>query len=273
MKCLEDNSTFNAGHGAVFNKEGEIEMDAFLMDGTSLNYGSVAAVQNISNPISLARMVMEKTDHVMLVGKGANHFAKEMGVPEVDPAELVSEVSKQQFAEFSKFREVVQGVFIEESTERDTSGDTCTHSTDDHDTVGAVAIDLKGNIAAGTSTGGITLKRVGRVGDSPLVGCGGYADSKIGGISCTGHGESFARLVLAHRAILQLESSADRTAQMVLEGCLEHMLKQVGGRGGMTMISSKGEIAKCFSTQRMCWASKSQSYGLASGIEGPKVNI
>ena len=217
----------------------------------SLNYGAVGGVRDLSNPVSLARMVMEKTSHVMLIGEGANQFATEMGVPRVDPSELVTAEARKAWEEFDKYQTVVSEVFR------------------GHDTVGAVAMDVKGNIAAATSTGGISLKMVGRVGDSPLIGAGAFADNHLGGVSCTGHGESIAKVLLAYRALTQLPSS-DKCEGVGLEEALvkslEYMSERVGGHGGMIGISRNGVIAKHFTTSRMCWASVDKDGTLNSGI-------
>ena len=222
----------------------------------TLNYGSVAGVQNISNPVSLARMVMEKTNHVMLIGQGANEFAWEMGVPKIDPLELVTEQSRTMWEEFKRYGQVVSLI---------NTGSGASHET--HDTVGAVAIDLKGNLAAATSTGGIMLKKAGRVGDSPLVGCGAYCDNDIGGVSTTGHGESIAKVVLAQRA-LNLIQSQGLTPNGALAKSLKFMWNRVQGRAGMIMITKDGEITKCFTTDTMYWASINKLGVLESGMEG-----
>lgn len=271
MKSLEDDPTFNAGHGSVLNIAGEVEMDAIIMDGRTLSFGAVAGVRNIANPISLARMVMEKTDHVMLAGKGANDFAKEMGIPGVDPQELVSESSRKRWEEYNKYKTVVKDIFNDPKPSG-TGGGGDDDDVGGHETVGAVALDLEGNLAAATSTGGISLKKVGRVGDSPLVGSGAYCDNEVGGVSCTGHGESIAKVLLANKALTLVEMDGEKP-QRALERALECMLRRVGGRGGMIMVTKKGEIAKCFSAQRMTWASVDQNGKLELGLEGPKLSL
>ena len=240
VRVLEDNPAFNSGHGSVLNIAGEVEMDAMIMDGRDLSMGSVAAVKGIANPVSLARKVKEETNHVMLVGEGANIFADEMGFPKVTIEELTSKFSKDKWGKYNKYGEVVVGEFNKPTT----------HCSD---TVGAVVRDLSGNIAAATSTGGITHKRVGRVGDSPLVGSGAYADNSLGGVSCTGHGESIARVNLAFRVLNLLSSSS--SAQAAADQSLEYMRKKVYGKGGLIMITNKGEIVQSFTTPRMAWAS------------------
>jgi beta-aspartyl-peptidase (threonine type) len=221
---------------------------------------------------------MEKTEHVMLIGQGANEFAREVGVAEVEPEQLVSTEAKRKWADYVKYNKVVSDIF---NNPKSSTGDPAPPHTPvkepflrDHDTVGAVALDLAGNLAAATSTGGISLKRVGRVGDAPLVGSGAYCDNEIGGVSCTGHGESIAKVVLAHRVLNLLQSlqgcGHDRplsTAAEVVEQSLQFMLQRTGGRGGLIMITSKGEIAKKCTTQRMAWASVNKNGVLESGIE------
>ena len=216
---------------------------------------------------------MEKTDHVMLIGRGANDFAMEMGVAEVEPEKLISEIARREWEEYSKFNKVVSEVF--NSPKKDKI--SCLHQTaveeavhrQGHDTVGAVAMDLHGNLAAATSTGGISLKRVGRVGDAPLVGSGAYCDNDMGGVSCTGHGESIAKVVLGHRVLQNLAQGGEKgqSAVEAIVKSLDFMKMRTNGRGGVIMITSKGEIAKTFTTQRMCWASVNQNGVLESGIE------
>lgn len=251
IRCLEDDPTFNAGHGGALNSQGEVELDAIIVDGRSLEFGAVAAVENIANPISLARMVMEKSDHVMLVGKGANLFAKEMKIASVDPKELVSDFSKEELAKQPIYNHVIDNSFINQAK---------------HDTVGAVARDIYGNIAAGTSTGGITAKRVGRVGDSPLIGCGACCDNEIGGVSCTGHGEAIAKVTLASRVLITLKTDGC-SPEEACKKSLEYMKSKVSGYGGVIMISSDGYLAKAFSTKRMAWASVDKTGVLQCGID------
>ena len=251
IRHLEDDPVFNAGHGGALNSQGEVELDAIIVDGCSLEFGAVAAVENISNPISLARMVMEKSDHVMLVGKGANLFAQEMKIPSVDPKELIADSSKVELAKQSVYNRVIDDSFMNQR---------------EHDTVGAVAVDLHGNMAAGTSTGGITAKRVGRVGDSPLIGCGASCDNDIGGVSCTGHGEAIAKVTLASRVLNTLKSDGCSPEEACRKS-LEYMKNKVSGYGGIIMISSDGYIAKAFSTKRMAWASVDRTGVLHSGVD------
>ena len=255
VNSLEDNPMFDAGHGSVMNAEGGVEMDAIIVDGKTLNFGGVACVKNIANPISLARLVMERTDHVWLVGPGANHFAAEMGVKEVDPSELVTKTAQEEYEAYYKYHSVVKDKF--------SSG--VPSGQGGHDTVGAVAIDIYGNLAAGTSTGGITLKRPGRMGDSPIIGCGASCDNTIGGVSATGHGESIARVTLAQRILFNL-STCNGTAKDVAEEGLEFMRSKVGGHGGVVGVTKSGELFKAFTTKSMAWASVDKNGKLNSGI-------
>ena len=230
----------------------------------------MAGVRDISNPISLARLVMERTEHVMLIGEGANVFASDMGIPRIDPKELVSPVAIKKWEEDDKYAKVVSGQFNLKCNQ-DKGSDDGTHC---HDTVGAVAMDLEGNIAAASSTGGITRKMVGRVGDSPLIGSGACCDNSLGGVSCTGHGESIAKVVLAYRALQQLRPSSglgggdgglcDMKGAFVES--LGYMLERVHGQAGMIGIDRNGGVAKHFTTARMSWASVDKTGMRQSGL-------
>src|SRR5438105_11035824 len=182
VRALEDHPRFNAGRGAVLTSIGTIEMDASIMDGERLACGAVAAVSRVANPVTLARRVMEDDRHVLLVGDGAHAFARAVGLPDCDPTLLTTDRQRKRLA---------------------------AHVDDDAGTVGAVAIDRHGTIAAATSTGGMIGKRPGRVGDSALIGCGTYADSRRGGVSCTGSGEAIIRVVLAHVTLDHLAQDGD----------------------------------------------------------------
>ena len=257
VRSLEDNPSFNAGHGSVFNNKGQIEMDAMIMEGAQLGVGAVAGVKTVANPVSLARKVMECTDHVMLISEGAELFAREQGIPEVSSEDLVSPQAKSRWEDYVKYNVVVQDVFNKPE------------DSNDHDTVGAVAMDRHGNIACATSTGGTSMKRVGRVGDVPIVGCGGYSDNSLGGVSCTGHGESITRVTLAHRV---LSNSLTMSGQNAVEQSLKFMWDKVKGHGGLIMITPNGVISKGFTTKTMTWASIDSNGILETGIDQPAIS-
>lgn len=241
IKILEDSPLFNAGKGSVFTADGKNEMDAAIMDGKTLKAGSVAGVRTIKNPITAARCVMEKSQHVMMVGAGAEKFAK---------------TCKCEFADTSYFFEQkrlnqLQKIKKEEKTQLDHGSLTPTEYPDQKfGTVGVAALDRFGNIAAGTSTGGMTNKKYGRVGDAPIIGAGTYANNKTCAISCTGHGEFFMRVVVAHDVSalmeykgLSLEKAADEV--------VNKKLKEMGGDGGLIGIDAKGNITMPFNSAGM----------------------
>ena len=253
VKDLEDNPLFNAGHGSVVNELGQVEMDAFIMDGGQLNYGAVACLKNVANPISVARLVMERTEHVMLVGEGANEFAKEMDVPEATQSELISwRAPKKGGRQEPSHRPVVKS-----------DDESICHTDQPRDTVGAVAVAHSGNMACATSTGGIMMKRVGRVGDAPLIGCGGYCENGLGGVSCTGRGESIARAMLAHRALLLQQTHPPDEA---IAQALAFMQRKTGGTGGLIMITQDGMLAKGHNSKMMAWAGIDRTSKMQSGM-------
>ena len=229
VRVMEDSPLFNAGYGATLTRAGTVEMDAGLMDGASLNVGAVAAVRRVANPLLLARHVLEHSPHILLVGEGAEAFAQAQGLPLVDPDALIApgrqEALRRWLAEHAQ--------------------------ADGGDTVGAVALDISGHLAAATSTGGILGKMPGRVGDSPLVGCGFYADDALGACSTTGVGESIARALLAYRAVHGLRVDPPQAAA---EAALAYMAERIGGRAGLILLSRTGEVAAVWNTARMSYA-------------------
>jgi beta-aspartyl-peptidase (threonine type) len=236
IRRLEDDPALNAGTGSVLNAEGETELGASIMEGDGLNAGAVAAVQNIRNPISLARRVLE-TENVFLVGRGASLFAREVGMAVCSQEELLVE------------RELRLWHARREDTAFQSQG---AFGAPTADTVGAVAIDQWGSIVAGNSSGGRPHKHPGRVGDCPLIGCGIYADNNLGGAACTGWGESIIRVALAKTAVDLLRD--DRPVQEAAERAVQLLEEKVQGTGGVIMIDRKGHIGYSFNTPKMAYA-------------------
>jgi beta-aspartyl-peptidase (threonine type) len=230
---LEDSPLFNAGRGSVFTSDGKNEMDAAVMDGATKNAGAVASVQGIKNPVRAARKVMEQTSHVMLVGDGAEKFAREQGLQFEDSAYFFTQ---ERWDELQRTKEQERAL----KKEYGSLAFPHTHLG----TVGAVALDRSGNLAAGTSTGGLTNKRWGRVGDSPIIGAGTYADNETCAVSCTGRGEVFIRCAAAHEvsALMRYEGlSVEKAAQRVVH---EELVSLGGdGTGGLIAIDRKGHFA------------------------------
>jgi beta-aspartyl-peptidase (threonine type) len=247
IRLLEDSPLFNAGKGAVLTSVGTVELDASIMEGNSLKAGSVASLKHIKNPISLARLVMEKSPHVMMVSSGAEDFAKQLGI-EMMPNEYFLTDRRQKELQKKKDDEQKkkQGHFTKESFYQPVAS---TIEPEKYGTVGAVALDRSGNLSAGTSTGGISNKKFGRVGDSPIIGAGTYANNRTCAVSCTGDGEYFIRSVVAHdiSALIEYRGlSLREAAQMVLE-----KVDKIGGKGGLIAIDRNGQIAMPFNTAGM----------------------
>jgi len=235
VQRLEDDSLFNAGKGSVFNSEGKVELDASIMDGNTLKAGAVAGVHHVKNPIRLARTVMEKSEHVFFIGDGAEKFAQEHGLELVDESYFFTE-ARWQSLQKAKAKESL--------TEKEK-----------HGTVGAVALDQHGNLAAATSTGGMTNKKFGRIGDSPIIGAGTYADNETCAISATGHGEYFIRAVVAHD-IASLMRYKGLSLQAAAEEVVMNKLAKLGGTGGIIAIDRNANIAMPFNTDGMYRAYK-----------------
>jgi L-asparaginase / beta-aspartyl-peptidase len=226
VRILEDDPAFNAGTGATLTAAGDVELDASIMDGETLRCGAVAVVKDVKNPISLARAVMERTDHVLLAGPGASAFARELGLAPHDNALLVTPRQRARW----------------EAARRGASGSRT-------GTVGAVARDARGHLAAATSTGGMSMKLPGRVGDTPIVGCGTYADDTLAAVSCTGHGERIIQLTLArHAADLVARGASAMEAAREATALLG---RRVGGEVGLIVIGPRGAVGFAHNTPAM----------------------
>jgi L-asparaginase / beta-aspartyl-peptidase len=241
IRVLEDDPTFNAGHGSMLNTDGEAEMDAAIMEGEHLDAGGVAAIQGVRHPISVARRVLD-SDTVLLSGEGAERFAAEQNAELCDPGEMIHE---EQLAEWR--------------ADKEKRGS---------DTVGCVALDAQGNFAAGTSTGGLMHKRKGRIGDSPLVGLGLYADNTAGGCALTGDGESIMRLALAHRIIESMLHGAD--ADQAAEEAIAVMAHRVGGEAGAIVLDRQGRVGFAHNADNLAhaWRTSEMASGIASVKKG-----
>lgn len=244
VKLLEDSPLFNAGKGSVFTAKGTHEMDASIMDGKTLKAGAVSLVTGIKNPVCLARDVMEKSEHVFLAGEGAMRFAEELNYTIEDPIYFYDEFRYQQWIQI-KDTDTFQ---LDHSTKKDSK----------FGTVGAVACDLNGNIAAATSTGGMTNKKWGRVGDSPMIGAGTYANNKTCAVSCTGSGEFFIRGVVAYDVSCLMEHKGMTLGQASNEVINKRIL-EINGDGGLIAVDANGNIAMPFNTEGMYRASKTST--------------
>ncbi len=231
---LEDDPAFDAGIGSHLNLDGRVQLDAIVMDGATLKAGAVAAVERIRNPIRLAREIFESSEHMMLVGAGAEQFAREQGMALCDPEELI--LDRERMA-WRRCREDQHAAEF--------------HVDHAMGTVGAVAVDSRGAIFAGTSTGGTCCKHAGRVGDSPLIGCGCYADAEAGGVSCTGLGEAIMRIVMAKTAVEFLR--AGMTPLETAEACMKLLRDRGHGTGGLILLDKNGDPGFAFTTQRMAF--------------------
>ena len=237
---LEDDPVFNAGCGSVLNENGKVEMDAAIMDGRDLSAGAVAAVDNIANPIQLARLVMSESEHVMLIAEGAMRFADHCGMQRAPEHYFYTPDRVEQLKQARLKHKIMLDHDDSEADSEDQK----------YGTIGAIARDLEGNLAAATSTGGIVNKRMGRVGDSPIVGAGVYADNETCAVSATGYGEDFMRSVISKTISDFIYMKKMNAEQATLAG-IDYLKRKVNGRGGVIVIDKDGNCASGFTTKKM----------------------
>jgi L-asparaginase / beta-aspartyl-peptidase len=249
IMVLEDDPVFDAGYGSHLNRDGHVECDAIVMDGRTLRSGAAATLQHVKNPIQLARKILEHCPHMMLVAEGAERFAKEQGIQLCKREELVSEAEQEAWMKCKADKHAAEH-----------------HRGHGQGTVGAVAIDRNGNLFAATSTGGTCCKLPGRVGDSPLIGCGCYADSEAGGVSCTGYGEAIMKIVMAKTAVDLLRARATcvdpageadacelSTANLAAREAVHLLGRRAHATGGLILLDRQGNPGFAFNTPRMAY--------------------
>lgn len=265
IRLLEDDPLFNAGRGAAFTAEGRNELDASIMDGAALAAGAVAGITTTRHPISAARAVIEGSSHVMLGGEGADAFARSQGLEQVDPGYffterrwLALERGLSQLGLPIPARPVGAPL-------GPTAQDALIHEEGKHGTVGVVALDVAGDVAAGTSTGGASAKRWGRVGDSPIIGAGTYASNRACAVSCTGAGEYFIRLGVAHE-ICALVQHRGLSLQAAVDQVIQHDLTALGGDGGVIAVAPDGQMAWSFNTTGMYRARIADGRDIVVGV-------
>ncbi|MGB8479793.1 MAG: isoaspartyl peptidase/L-asparaginase [Acidobacteriaceae bacterium] len=251
VAVMEDDEAFDAGRGSFLTSNGHVQLDALLMDGATLRAGGVACVERLRNPIHAARLVMDLSPHVYFVGAGAEAFAAEHGMPLIDNSELVIDRERRHLAEAQqKLRNTAVGSPGAASAPSQLSA---LHAATSHDTVGAVALDGRGNLAAATSTGGTLNKSPGRVGDSSLIGCGCYADNLSAAVSLTGWGEPIMKLVLGKWAVDRVQQGTPPA--QAAEEAIAYLFHRLGGHGGIILLGPLGRFGVAHNTPRMAWGS------------------
>ena len=272
---MEDDETFDAGRGSFLTRDGRVQLDALLMNGANLRTGGVACVEHLRNPIRAARLVLEESPHVYFVGVGAERFVMQHGMGLCDNMDLVipREQKRLYAAQEAELRGQADTTFSGEQesapaefggvAEAFSVGEAIPDPLLSHDTVGAVALDHEGNLAAGTSTGGTLNKAPGRVGDSSLIGCGCYADNEAAAVSLTGWGEPIMKLVLGKWAVDRV--SAGEAPQSAAEAAIAYLYRRLGGHGGVILLGPDGRVGIAHNTPRMAWGlanAEGQSWGI-----------
>jgi beta-aspartyl-peptidase (threonine type) len=267
VTILEDDPTFDAGHGSFLTSEGKVQLDALLMDGATLRAGGVACVEHLRNPIQAARLVLDKSPHIYFVGAGAEAFAASHGMKLIDNSELVLDRERIRLKEAQERLAAGQpdqtfsGPLAQDDKSPETAADRAvpcplipipsSDPTSSHDTVGAVALDQYGNLAAGTSTGGTLNKAPGRVGDSSLIGCGCYADNHSAAVSLTGWGEPIMKLVLGKWATDRVSQGV--TPELAAQQAISYLFARLGGHGGIILLGPDGQFGIAHNTPGMAW--------------------
>lgn len=256
VAVMEDDETFDAGRGSFLTSDGRVQMDALLMNGENLRTGGVACVERLRNPIHAARLVLDYSPHVYFVAAGAERFARMHGMALCDNTELV--IPREQ-----------ERLYKAQAAELAGHGDTTfsgpsNANANSHDTVGAVALDIRGNVAAGTSTGGTLNKAPGRVGDSSLIGCGCYADNRSAAVSLTGWGEPIMKLVLGKWAVDRVAAGA--SPDEAAHDAIQYLFDRLGGHGGIILLGPDGRVGLAHNTPRMAWGIQT-SEGMRLGVD------
>ena len=270
VTILEDDETFDAGRGSFLTSAGRVQLDALIMDGATLRSGGVACVERLRNPIQAARLVLDKSPHVYFVGAGAEDFAHQHGMALIDNSELVLDRERKRLAEAQAVAQagLPDLTFAGDDKSPETAVQLPPAGMDSHDTVGAVALDSYGNLAAATSTGGTLNKAPGRVGDSSLIGCGCYADNLSAAVSLTGWGEPIMKLVLGKWAVdrVQRGSAPEESAQ----DAIAYLYKRLQGHGGIILLGPDGRFGLAHNTPRMAWGIANDQ-GLRIGISSEEL--
>src|SRR5579872_2793497 len=253
---LEDDPVFDAGYGSHLNRDGHVECDAIVMEGATLRAGAAAGLHRIKNPVRLALKILENSPHMMIIAEGAERFAREHGLPLCKPEELVSEAEWEAWMKCKQDKHAASH-----------------HRGHEQGTVGAVALDSEGRLFAATSTGGTCCKLPGRVGDSPLIGCGCYADSESGGVSCTGYGEAIMKVVMAKSAVDRLRGAAESTsgspssrAMQVAEQTVAELARRTKATAGLILLDREGNPGFAFNTPRMAHGYVAPDGGFITGV-------
>ena len=253
VAVMEDDEAFDAGRGSFLTSDGRVQLDALLMDGATLRAGGVACVERLRNPIHAARLVMDLSPHVYFVSAGAEAFAAEHGMPLIDNSELVIDRERRHLADAQqKLRDDIAS--RTPSAAAAPAQLSAMHAATSHDTVGAVALDGRGNLAAATSTGGTLNKSPGRVGDSSLIGCGCYADNLSAAVSLTGWGEPIMKLVLGKWAVDRVQQGTPPA--QAAEEAIAYLFHRLGGHGGIILLGPMGRIGVAHNTPRMAWGTQ-----------------